>query len=233
MHRITLVLIFILSFFNILPAQDINQEDGNGQKQGKWVKTYQNGNTRYEGQFRDDKPYGEFHNYYESGKLQAVSKYSDDGVICKVSSFFENGNPMAEGTFVNQKKDGTWVFYSDIDGKKVAQENYSMDELDGRKISFYPETGEPAEITYYKDGIKDGLYQKYYVDGKLMVAATYDKNQLDGEYTVYYENGQVEIHGYYSKGMQIGNWEYFDEAGKALNEEDYRKQEEPVEKIPE
>ena len=108
-----------------------------------------------------------------------------------------------------------------------------MGELEGRKISFFPESGEPAEIIYYKDGIKEGLNQKYYLGEKLMVVANYTDGQLDGEYTVYYESGRVEIHGYYKKGMQIGNWEYFDETGKALNEEDYRKQEEPVEKIPE
>jgi antitoxin component YwqK of YwqJK toxin-antitoxin module len=140
---------------------------------------------------------------------------------------------MAEGTFVNQKKDGVWLYYSDIDGKKVAQENYSMDMLDGRKISFYPESGDPAEIVYYKEGIKDGAFQKFYDGGKVMVAGIYESDVLDGEYTVYYENGQVEIHGYYSKGLQIGNWEYFDESGKTISEDEYREEDVPLDKFPE
>ena len=105
MHRFFITLTFIFILPNFISAQTLNQEDELGRKHGKWVKVYQNGNTRYEGQFRDDKPYGEFHYYFESGLLQAVSKFSDDGVICKTSSFFENGKPMAEGTFVNQKKE--------------------------------------------------------------------------------------------------------------------------------
>ena len=233
MHRALILLAFILTLPNLLFSQTLNQEDELGRKQGKWIKYYQNGKTRFEGQFKDDRPYGEFKNFYESGNLQAVSKYSDDGVICKINSFHENGKPLAEGTYINQKKDGKWLFYSDIDGKIVAEESYSMDILEGRKVSFYPETGEPAEITFYKQGKKEGVFQKFYPGGKVMVAGKYKNDLLDGEYTVYYENGQVEIHGYYNKGLQISNWEYFDENGKPLNEEDYRKQEEPKEKIPE
>ena len=128
---------------------------------------------------------------------------------------------------------GKWYFYSDIDGKKVAEETYSMDVLDGRRVSLYPETGEPAEILYFKKGLKEGVFQKFYLGGKVMVAGKYANDVLDGEYTVYYENGKVEIHGYYDKGLQIGNWEYFDQTGKAISEDDYRKEDEPTEKIPE
>jgi antitoxin component YwqK of YwqJK toxin-antitoxin module len=231
MQRIIIAIAIAFSFHSSLSAQTLNQIDGNGQKQGRWVKTYQNGYTRYEGQFRNDKPNGEFHYYYESGKLQAVSKFSDDGVICNSSSFFENGNPMSAGTFVNQKKDGKWTFYSDIDGKKVAEENYSEDVLDGRKVTLFPETGEPAEIIYYKKGMREGVFQRYFLSGKVMIAGKYANDLLDGEYTVYYENGKIEIHGFYSKAQQIGNWEYFDENGNPLNESDYRKQEDPEEKI--
>ena len=233
MYRIIVYFGLAIIFNNVLSAQTLNQVDGNGQKQGKWIKTYQNGNTRYEGQFRNDKPFGEFHYYFESGKLQAVSKFSDDGIICKSSSFFENGNPMAEGTFINQKKDGKWIFYSDIDGKMIAEENYTDDILDGRKVTLFPETGEPAEIMYYKKGRRDGLFQKYFLSGKVMIAGKYENDMLEGEYTVYFENGKVEIHGFYSKGIQIGNWEYYNENGENLSESEYRQQLNQTENEPE
>lgn len=233
MYRFIITIAFIFFTPHFIHAQSINQEDEFGLKQGRWIRTYQNGKTRYEGQFRNDKPYGDFAYYYESGKLKAVSKYSDDGAICKVNSFFENGNPMAEGTYVNQKKDGVWIFYSDIDGKKVAQENYKMGELEGRKISFYPETGETAELIFYKDGIKNGLFQKYFEGGQIMVVGKYIDDKLDGEYTVYYESGKVKIHGFYNKGIQTGNWEYYDENGNPVSEDIYFKQSESSENTPE
>ena len=57
------VLTFIISFclFALtINAQQVNQTDKNGLKQGRWEKTYTNGAIRYQGQFRNDKPYGEF-----------------------------------------------------------------------------------------------------------------------------------------------------------------------------
>ena len=60
--------LFFIPFLGF--SQPFNIIDDNGQKQGKWIKKYENGLNRYTGQFKNDIPYGLFHYYYESGELR-------------------------------------------------------------------------------------------------------------------------------------------------------------------
>ena len=52
-----LISIFLVFSFSV-NAQNLNQIDNNGQKQGLWKKSYENGNLRYKGQFNNDIPIG-------------------------------------------------------------------------------------------------------------------------------------------------------------------------------
>lgn len=119
--------ILLFSIFFIAPlfvfTQSQNQIDAQGQKQGRWVKAYNNGKVRYIGQFRDDRPYGEFNYYYESGALQTITNFSDDGIIAQTKTFHENGTPMATGNYIRQKKEGLWRYYSDIDSSLIDPRN--------------------------------------------------------------------------------------------------------------
>ena len=57
-----ILLLFCIPFFTF--SQSINNVDINGNKQGIWGKTYNNGLIRYKGQFKDNKPQGLFFYYY-------------------------------------------------------------------------------------------------------------------------------------------------------------------------
>jgi antitoxin component YwqK of YwqJK toxin-antitoxin module len=220
------ILLFLSFLFSISSfSQSINQVDELGQKHGKWIKTYQNGNTRYEGQFRNDKPYGTFTYYYEGGQVKAINKFSDDGVIAESQTFHSNSKLMAEGNYLNQQKHGLWKYYSDIDEKLVAEENYFKGELDGVCINYYPETGNILEVTNYKKGKLDGAYKKYFPDGQtLMTEGFYLDGLLEGEFVSYHPDGKVQTRGNYKNGIQTGNWEYFDEEGNLLTEEKFKSQ---------
>lgn len=219
-QTILIFLAFLISFSS--NSQDLNQVDDLGLKQGKWIKTYQNGNIRYKGQFRNDKPYGTFTYYYEKGAVKAINKFSDDGIVAKAQTFHLNGKMMAEGKYLNQAKHGHWKYYSDIDEKLVAEENYSKGELNGECINYYPETGNPLEVLFYTNGKLDGSYKKFFPDGKqLMTQGFYKDGNLEGEFISYYPNGKIQTRGKYKNGVQKGNWEYFDEDGNILTKEEF------------
>lgn len=230
MRSLILITSFLLFCHLSLSAQELNQIDGQGRKQGKWMKTYQNGVVRYEGQFRNNQPYGEFKYYFEDANVQAVTIFSDDGVIGHTITFHENGSPMATGKYVNQKKDSTWLYYSDIDGALLAEENYSRGKLNGLSTTYYPASETLAETIGYQDGIKHGVFKKYFPDGAIMIDGSYKNNQFDGDYTVYYSDGIIEVKGKYMEGKKIGEWEYFDETGKQITEEEYQNVYKTIEK---
>ncbi|NOY50542.1 MAG: toxin-antitoxin system YwqK family antitoxin [Chlorobi bacterium] len=207
---------------SLMFGQTFNQSDANGMKQGKWTKNYSNGVPRYEGQFKNDHPYGEFKYYYESGALKAITRFSTDGIVAHTRTFHENKQPMAEGKYIRQKKDSIWLFYSDVDGKLISSETYKKGVLDGISKTYYPDNGNVAESTAYKNGLKEGEYRKYFPEGGIMTEGRYVNNELHGDFTLYFPNGKIQIKGKYNNGRQVGNWEYFDEDGNAVSEEEYK-----------
>lgn len=216
--------LFILPVFSFSQAQ--NQQDATGQKQGKWIKTYPYGNVRYTGQFKDDRPYGQFKYFYDRGTLQAVTNFSDDGVIAQTQTFHENGAPMAEGQFIRQKKQGLWKYYSDIDSSLIAEENYKNGILNGKSTTYYPESEKAAETFTFINGKREGRYLKFFPDGSTMTKGSYKNDQLNGDFMLFYPNGKIQLKGQYDRGQQTGNWNYFDEEGNEIQEEDFKSTEE-------
>ncbi len=219
-HRCVLTGLLILFILNNSISQNIT--DQNGLKQGKWVKNYNYGGIRYEGWFEDDKPYGEFKYYYKDGSLKATTFYSAMGDSAKTKSFHNNGKVMAEGVYFKQLKEGKWLYYSDIDGALISEENYKSGQLHGKVITFYPESGKPAEILEFKQGKREGPLLKYFPEGSIMTEGTYMNDSLDGKFTLYWPDGIIQVSGAYIHGIQSGDWSYFDEEGKEVSDEDFR-----------
>jgi len=227
MKVLKITLIIIIAFATTLNAQLVNQENGNGEKEGRWVKYFDNNKIKYEGQFHLDKPYGKFIYYYKKGGIKAVSEFSDDGIIADNITYYENGKLLAEGKFVNQKKDGIWKYYLNQESNPiVSKETYKNGVLEGESVTYYPDSGDPTEKVYYKNGKKDGKLLKYFPDGTLMTESYYKDGLPNGAFVHYHMDGKVQIEGSYSNGVQTGEWKYFDESGKQVEEDEFKKQDE-------
>ena len=224
MYRLNIILGLLLFIPIFLISQSINHTDANGNKQGEWKKTYANGQFKYKGQFKNDKPYGEFKHFYISGDLKAITEYSPDGVVAHTQTFHENQLPMAEGKYINHKKDGIWKFYNEFDGKLISEETYKNGKLKGISKTFYTENGNLAESIEYENGIKQGKLRKYFPEGSIMTEGNYENDLLNGDFTLYFPEGNTQLKGKYLKGRQIGNWQYFDEEGNAISEEEFKEE---------
>lgn len=212
----------ILAMSNQLIGQEqINQTDHRGRKQGEWTAKFTDGRTRYTGQFRDDVPYGEFRYFFPSGELRSVNVFSKNGKVAHNKTYFENNLLMAEGKYFNQKKDSTWRFYSDIDGNLLSEEDYLNDLRHGAIKNYYPDSCKLLEVIHYKEGKKNGVWQKYFEEGVLLVEGSYQNDLLDGSIQFFYATGKTHIKGQYVNGMKNGKWMYFTEEGKLDYEENY------------
>ncbi len=220
MKKLLLMLFFSMALLPL--AQGQHRTDTRGLRQGKWVGTYSNGDIRYRGQFRDGKPYGTFIYFYPVGMLKAKMIYSDNSHVAYVKSFQLDGKVMAEGKFINHKKDSTWLYYSDVDGKLVLEENYKSGVKQGPTIVFYPSTGKPSELTDFKNGLKNGRWIKYFPDGKISTSGFYMNDTLQGPFRVYGINGKLLMQGQYKNAMQEGFWMTYDTLGNLLKKELFR-----------
>ena len=209
-----IILLFVLGS-TLLFSQNMDE------KNGPWRSTYPDGSVKSTGQFNHNIPYGEFIYYYKSGIKQSVTVFDNQGIQARNSTWYESGNLMAEGKYINKQKDSTWSYYGDSIDQLIAVEQYSMGKLEGKSITYYPGTTQAAEVILYHNGIKQGELRKYFPDGGTMTEGTYLNNKLDGPFTLYYPDGSVQLRGIYKMGEQVGEWKYYSIAGKEITYEEF------------
>ncbi len=212
------VVIFVMFGF-LAFSQGENKTDAKGQKQGEWKKYHKNGMLRYVGNFKNNKPIGEFKYYYESGSVQA--KMSHKGTTSYSIIFYETGEVKATGKYMSQKKDSTWTYY-DLDGFKTATEYYTKGLKD--KIWYvYFNTGQIAEEKEYSKDFEHGIWNQYYEDGKKKMEANHENGGLEGKAVYYNSEGIRSISGFYYHGLRNGVWLYFEDNGvKIKKKEKYK-----------
>jgi antitoxin component YwqK of YwqJK toxin-antitoxin module len=213
--------IFIIVFAS--DAQDtINKLDSNGKKQGFWVKKDKDGKKIYEGHFIHNIPLGEFRYYYPEGQLKALSILSDSGNRLRTVTYYKNGRKMAEGIYVNEKKDSVWNFFSEYEEVIVSEEFYKDGKKEGVSKTFYPD-GVIAEKSTWKNGTRTGPWEQYYTDGKLKLKCAYNNDLKDGPLLTYHMSGRIWLTGQYISGDADGTWTYYTDDGKVEKKEYYQK----------
>ena len=212
------VQVFILVLFVAVYgySQDtVNRKDAAGRKQGYWTKLDSSGKKLYEGHFHDNNPYGTFRYYYAGGTLKAVSVFSEDGKSTRTTTYFSSGKKNAEGSFMNEKKDGIWRFFSEYDEALVSEEPYKAGVKDGGVKTFFAGKG-LAEIVTWKNGIREGLWEQYFDDGTLKLRSYYKNDLKDGAIIVYFPTGAAFNTGQYKEGLPDGTWKTYDFDGKLM-----------------
>ncbi len=212
MKKVILFLVFALFLISFGWSQ--NRLNAKGLKEGEWTGTYSNGAIRYRGQFHDGKPYGTFTYFYPTGAVKAKMTYKNQGNSAYVTTYHLNGKPMAKGKFIHHKKDSTWLYYSENDGKRVLEEHYKNGVKNGPVIVYYAQTGKPSELTEYKNGKKNGRWIKYFPNGKISSSGFYVNDTLQGNYKVFDITGKPLIVGRYKNGLQDGIWTTYDTLGR-------------------
>jgi antitoxin component YwqK of YwqJK toxin-antitoxin module len=208
------ILLLLLSFcFTAIQAQDHNQTDAKGRKQGYWVKTNAEGIKIYEGTFKDDKPVGLMKRFHDDGSLKAEMIYRNDGSAYAYLYYETRKIKMAEGKYIGQERDSVWLSF-DPNGQLASQDTYLKGVLNGSSI-IYHQDGSVSEEYNYKNGKKHGLWKQYYKNGKLMAEATFVEDKMVGEYVKNYLNGREWVRGKYNEnGLKEGTWIYGNEDGK-------------------
>ena len=198
-----------MSFFVAATGQtgtEINTTDQQGRKQGYWIKKYPNGNTLYEGVFKDDHPVGEFKRYYDDNTLRSVLIYNSDGNEAEATIYHPNGFRSSQGKYVDQMKEGKWKFYSaSAGGYLICEEEYSKNLRNGLSLKYYPD-GTVAERLSYINDKREGEWLRYHPNGLILLRSFHSGDMRNGKFEVWYENGTIELAGFYKNNMREGIW---------------------------
>lgn len=213
-HIFTLFALVAFSAFG-----QVNQTDSQGRKQGVWKKPFASSAVfQYVGQFKNNKPYGQFIYYYESGKTKVILDYLTDGKTSYAKMYHESGFMMAKGKYINQLKDSIWVQFDDR-GVLSFQETYKLGKLDGQRVVFYePVNGQyrVMEYAYWKNGIQHGEYKKYHPNTKLAEEGNFVDGNKNGDIKHYHANGKLAMIERYQFAVRHGYQIVYDETGKQV-----------------
>jgi antitoxin component YwqK of YwqJK toxin-antitoxin module len=206
MKQIILLLLLIPTI--VLSQENLNQTDTNGWKQGKWEKQYPNGKTMYEGNFKNNKPVGEWKRYHETGVVKAILQYNENNDSVRARLFESAAHPVAEGKYFRENKEGLWIYYAD--GVRIAEENFVKGLKNGICRKYYI-TGELLEESEWKNNQKDGKYQAFFPSGKPYMQCMYKNDRREGRFYSYFPSGMTEVESYYTNDLPDGTWKYLNE----------------------
>lgn len=204
------ITLFIIGMFSLSNVFAINEVDKQGRKQGPWKKEYGNGYYVYEGQFKDDQPYGTFKRYYEDGVLRSIQQYGENETSAIVIYETDGLTKSAQGAYIGKEKEGEWIYY--VDGKVSLIEHYKRGVLTDT-VKTFAKTGELIETTPYTRGKINGVKRCLLQDGKLYSESTYVMGVEDGPYKLYEGHDFPVVDGFFVKGKRHGNWLVKDDAG--------------------
>lgn len=189
-----------------------NTTDAAGKKQGAWKKLDEKGTVIYVGQFKDDKPYGMFTYFDEQGYKMTEMNFFKDGAVAYAKMYYANGKVQAEGKYIAQKKDSVWNYYN-FDGYFLSTETWLNGKKEGKSIVYHPGTKQEASVTIFKNGVEEGAYIEYYLDGQKKMTATYVAGNLEGTAIWYFADGKINILGAYQHAVKHGKWTYYNADG--------------------
>ncbi|MBL8001506.1 MAG: hypothetical protein JNL05_06050 [Flavobacteriales bacterium] len=189
-----------------------NVTDAKGLKQGRWARTWaESSQLRYEGQFKDDRPVGRFTYFSTKGKVESIVDHYPDGKASHARHFHPNGKLMAEGRYVGQDKDSTWLFY-DVEGRKRSMEQWVAGKKQGEQFLYFAD-GKVAEKSTWAKGVQQGPFEQFFDNGQVKHRATYQQGEPEGVVTYFFPSGKKEIEGRMVNGDRDGTWYYFNEDG--------------------
>ena len=198
-------------------AQDYNQIDSKGRRQGLWMDFYANGQKRYEGEFKNDKCKGTFRYYDEQGNLKATNEFDKSGDRALNKTYAPNGRVIATGYYLNQKKDGEWRYFDPESGQLLLVEDNTEGKVNGWSRLYNPQNGKLAEETQYVSGVPEGQCRKFSDTGILLMECQYHNGLLEGPSKSYYPNTLLKEEGQYAQGMKVGQWKTYNEDGDLIS----------------
>lgn len=211
-------------FWGLIPyssgQNNINQTNGNSNKHGLWEKKDTLGNLLYTGTFNNNVPEGKFTYFDTTGKVRAITQFSDKGTKA-YTKLFNSGKLQSEGLYVNEKKHGEWKFYN-TDSIVIAEEVYVNGTPSGTWKTYYA-NGALLEEVAYENGEKHGSWKQYFYDGLLKTQGTYKNGKLEGLASFYHPNGRVFISGPYVNNLKDGIWMHLNDTGVAEKREIWSK----------
>lgn len=161
-----------------------------GDRNGKSVWYYPNGQKRREVDYKQGQIDGEVVEWGLDNKVTSHNKYTDGRRLAEQIDYYSPGQKRAEG----------WILF----GKEVTKSNYDFWE----GIATTQVTGTEGANQ------RHGLWTWWHKNGQKQMEGRYENDQPIGKFTWWYPNGQKQLQGEYVGGKQQGKFTWWHPSGQ-------------------
>ena len=127
------------------------------------------------------------------------SAYAAKDKAAKKTNCEEDGQGIVYCLYENGKPVTGKIYTHNEDGGLASIENFKDGYRDGLS-TFFDSEGKYSERLYYKRGLKNGMYKKYYDNRTKQIQANYADGLLDGQVDLYFADGKLSGRMNYRKG---------------------------------
>ena len=106
--------------------------------------------------------------------------------------------------------------------KSVSKKIFSAEDNKFNGVLVKNENNDIVEISFYKDGVSDGVSYTYYLNGDLKSVSTYRKGMIEGPQVLYRPNGKMESEQVFENNCLVSE-KYYDKNGKITKEYHFNK----------
>lgn len=183
----------------------------NGNREGKWIDYYPEGNKRAEGYYNNGKKTGKWKFYFPNGRIKQTGSYTNGKLSGSWKWYYTNGNLRKEEFYIYGLPDGESIEYSDT-GYIIAKGNYIQGEKEGK---WKYDIGDQTEYGNYVMGLKDGIWKRHYKsNGSIAFEGRFLQGSPDGKHVYYFPNGKDKEIQYYETGEKVKSWAKYYESGE-------------------
>ena len=181
------------------------------------------GDVALDGEYRNGKREGKWTSYFvdrlNSRRKEAVRYYRDDHPVGDWEGWHFNGNKAFEEHY-SESGDSVGVWKKWYENGVLADSNSCFGKVERGFRKVFHDNGRPDIAFECQNGIRHGVYVRYYDNGSHSIAeaATYSHGDISGMRREFLASGVVIKHESWKAGQRDGAWEWLDSTGNKIRE---------------
>lgn len=177
-----------------------------GKLHGDLKGFYPNGKEKFHFQFKNGQLHGSYISYYENGNVKEETIYEDGKILDTYAAFYENGQNASLKSYQNGVLEGAsieWHENGNLKSNHLFHKGLLHASGKAPALIVYDQDEKVVETLYAKEGILEGLHQKYYPNSVRRYQVNYINGKKEGKEEFFSETGAYLGGGEYQGGVPI------------------------------
>ena len=179
---------YVVTYFDKTEIKESEGQLKNGQSDGRWKYYNRKGVITKEIDYHSGVVSGRMAYYYDNGNLQSEGYVYQNKAQGEYHEYNRDGSLKVSGRYLNSNKDSIWNYYN-INGTLIFVEKCSpsgclavsaytnagkplFENGTGTYITYFPDEQTIKEQGDYRDGLREGLWKTYFINGKIAIQKT-------------------------------------------------------------